>query len=452
MRKSGIGVLAISVACVWSGVAAQSGDKLSHILPQFFVEGVTLCETGGCDLTHQAHFQDPGAALEASSQLDVAIATQLSTYPLGSSSGPFSFALDPETGAFVPQSESFGPIFAERPQTLGRHKINIGASVLSYGFDSIEGLELDSGDLIFNLQHLDEDDDGNLNPNFESDIIAAQLFLDLQMDTVVTFYNFGITDRIDVGIAVPYVSVDMDATVRNTIVPLASVGTPTHQFDEMGTLVEDVTRSGSASGLGDVVLRSKYNFKQGFATALDIRLPTGDEEDLLGTGATQAKLQFIAQASKYDIFYGGLFPHLNLGYTYSSGGNTVPLGLGLADLEIEPSDEINWAVGFDTALGRRVTFAVDVVGRLLLDTQRISVEETDFLYRLPADPPNTVRTEVRPQLFTTEGDMSVVLGTAGVKFNPFGRFVISLSGLVPIANDRGLQDDATFSANLDYTF
>ena len=86
-----------------------------------------------------------------------------------------------------------------------------------------------------------------------------------------------------------------------------------------GGLVQDDSRGGEESGLGDVVLRGKYNFHKGFAGAFDIRLPTGDEEELLGSGATQIKLLLIARGKKYDVFYGGLHPHLNIGYTYSTG-------------------------------------------------------------------------------------------------------------------------------------
>ena len=44
----------------------------------------------------------------------------------------------------------------------------------------------------------------------------------------------------------------------------------------------------SATGVGDIVLRAKYAFgdptKQAALVSTDIRLPTGDEENLLGTG------------------------------------------------------------------------------------------------------------------------------------------------------------------------
>ena len=48
--------------------------------------------------------------------------------------------------------------------------------------------------------------------------------------------------------------------------------------------------------------------------ALDLRLPTGDKDNLLGTGATQAQFMFVASGE-----LGVLSPHMNFGYTFSSG-------------------------------------------------------------------------------------------------------------------------------------
>src|SRR4029077_17425066 len=73
----------------------------------------------------------------------------------------------------------------------------------------------------------------------------------------------------------------------------------THTFDlnnPNATLT--VLRSGRATGLGDVVVRTKYRFVGvaggGMAAGVDLRLPTGDANELLGAGGTEAKLLLIA--------------------------------------------------------------------------------------------------------------------------------------------------------------
>jgi hypothetical protein len=53
----------------------------------------------------------------------------------------------------------------------------------------------------------------------------------------------------------------------------------------------------------------------GIAAALDLRVPTGDETNLLGTGGVQARAYGIG-----SMTLGPFAPHVNLGYTFSSEG------------------------------------------------------------------------------------------------------------------------------------
>ena len=69
---------------------------------------------------------------------------------------------------------------------------------------------------------------------------------------------------------------------------------PYYQFDSG---VEETKRddsSGLSSGVGDIVIRTKAALiatsRFDAAAALDLRLPTGDPDKLLGTGHTQAKV------------------------------------------------------------------------------------------------------------------------------------------------------------------
>ena len=88
-----------------------------------------------------------------------------------------------------------------------------------------------------------------------------------------------------------------------------------HSFDGQGLDNQHSSRTaGSATGIGDITLRGKVRFLDkpggGLAVSADLRLPTGKEEDLLGTGATQFTATFIGSAA-----FGKFAPHVNLGYT-----------------------------------------------------------------------------------------------------------------------------------------
>src|SRR4030095_7563432 len=129
---------------------------------------------------------------------------------------------------------------------------------------------------------------------FEGDVITAQLSLKITTDITAVVFNYGITDRFDVGTAIPIVRVAIDARTDAAIDRLATgtVAPGIHRFQN-GSDRETFSQSGSASGVGDVVLRAKYRLtagtKCGLAIGTDFRLPTGDERDLLGTGAPEIR-------------------------------------------------------------------------------------------------------------------------------------------------------------------
>ena len=162
------------------------------------------------------------------------------------------------------------------------------------------------------------------------------------------FATYGVSDNFDFGIAVPFVHVDLDARVDGRIFRTASgANSPTHSFDTAGADRATFTESGSSNGLGDLSIRAKYNFLRGdvtsFAAGLDLRLPTGDKDELLGTGATRAEMMFI-----YSGDYGRVSPHVNIGYTLSSGESSS----AASQLDVDEDDHrLDTIVG--PAAGRR---------------------------------------------------------------------------------------------------
>ena len=127
-------------------------------------------------------------------------------------------------------------------------------------------------------------------------------------DTLNAFATYGVTDRLDIGVAVPINRVDVQATLT------ARIGFTSSGIDDPEPLV--TSQSGTKSGIGDVVIRAKYNMLKGntwgIAESVDVRLPTGDELNLLGIAGPQVKLTFIASST-----VGALSPHVNLAYTIS---------------------------------------------------------------------------------------------------------------------------------------
>lgn len=446
----------VSTALLLAPSAVQAQDQgLSNILLSFFTPArpFTLAFTG-----HEAHFASATEARSTLNLLNRNIAYQLASFPLGSSSGGFTFTLDPTLGVLNRSAESFGPLFAERALTAGKGKLTVGGNYVRSTWDRFEGQSLEDGDVALTLTHEDIDGSGDtLSPFFEGDLIDARLHMKLTTDTAVVFANYGVSDRFDIGVAVPFVRVKMDATIHTTVVNLATAENVRlfHIFDpnqdtgcggsrvSANGLQNDYCASGDASGIGDIVLRGKLGLARGdnmsLAAGVDVRLPTGKEEDLLGTGATQIKPYLIAGFLPKQRFS----PHVNLGYTFT----------GESDLLGQLPDEVDWTVGFDAAPSSHVTITADVIGRSLIDAQRLRVRDRVFNYRLVTDPPRPFhREEVRPEYFAEEATMNMILGSAGFKLNPFGRLLISFNALFPLSKNNGLQDDFTPVFAIDYNF
>ena len=171
-----------------------------------------------------------------------------------------------------------------------------------------------------------------------------------------------------------------------------------------------------------------------------LRLPTGDELDLLGTGATQFTLTFIGSGR-----YGKVAPHVNVGYTFSSGISDEAED----NFVVAPSDEFDFTFGADIAVKPRLTVAADFIGRTLVDVRRLI--DTDLTFRYTTTNGGPVQSSVVPALATESGSLTLLLGSAGVKFNLTKTVLFSASVLFAL-NDVGLRDAITPVLGLDYTF
>jgi hypothetical protein len=292
---------------------------------------------------------------------------------------------------------------------------------------------------------IEEPDGTRLNPFFEGDLIEAALSAKVKTDTVAFFATYGATDRFDLGVAVPILRVDLDASVLATVQRLATVNIPNiHTFVRGdATAVSNELRSqGSASGLGDVVVRAKYRLLDwagggGLAAATDLRLPTGDAEDLLG-GATQSKVYVVASRASER-----LGQHVNFGYTFSGS-----VGRGVSELGDLP-DEVNYAAGAEYVAHPKLTLIGDIVGRSLPDAARLSVQAKTFQFVQVTGGPvmSTQFDEFEPR----SGALNLLFGTFGAKFNPVGNLLISGSVLFPLT-DGGLRNRLTTTIGIDYAF
>jgi Putative MetA-pathway of phenol degradation len=441
-----VGFLFISIGAAVPA-RAQGSEPLAGLLLRFFSpdQPVVLRANPNPALSHAAHFVSQPGAQATLRSINSGIAAQISTFPLGASSAGFTYTFDESLGTYNRTTQSFGPIFTERPLTAGKGKFTFGVNYQNATWDSLDGRDLEGDDLNLYLEHQDTNNDGgHLALWFEGDVIRADLKVALETKTTVVYATYGLTERFDLSVAMPFLDVSLDARIVTSIERLATqpdlnAGTTIHIFDD-GQSTHTYPESGSASGIGDVLVRAKYNFlrKPGgsLAAFLDVRLPTGDENDLLGSGATQAKLALVAGGSP-----GRFSPRASFGYTFSSGGS---------DFTGDLPDELYYTAGFDIVPHRRFTITADFIGRTLLDATRLVDQDTTFNFRF-RPPATTTMTVTRTQLATSIDNVNLMLGSAGIKINPVGNLLLVGNVLFKIGSN-GLQDKVTPVFGLDYTF
>jgi hypothetical protein len=198
----------------------------------------------------------------------------------------------------------------------------------------------------------------------------------------------------------------------------------------IGVRDQIAVRTISATGLGDVSLRAKFapvqRSTRGFGVAVDVKVPTGNEDNLLGVGKASARLIVIGSTTVASR----LSAYGNAGYT--AGG---------------ASDEVNYVFGADMALGSRkqLTVAASVIGQTIKDG--VELEKVNTLNVLGN---GGVRTTYDRQ-FVSRASQQVLHAAIGAKLQVKGRWLVNASVLIPV-NDAGFRGGVTPIVGLDYTW
>ena len=171
--------------------------------------------------SHSAHFNSDFQS--NFSQFGTALVSQLVTVPLPSPASGFTYQLDPSTGVFQRSTRSFGPILAERADTIGAGHTSLGFAFQRFTFDSIEDLDLGAVPAVFthdNAQLL----------GGRQDVVTTVNNINANVSQYTTFFTVGVTDRLDVSVAIPIVATDLTVVSEATIRRLGTTNPLTHFF------------------------------------------------------------------------------------------------------------------------------------------------------------------------------------------------------------------------------
>jgi hypothetical protein len=211
-------------------------------------------------------------------------------------------------------------------------------------------------------------------------------------------------------------------------------GTGTCQFQlANGTSATTVTDSSSASGIGDIVFRTKTSLWQGerfrLAAALDLRAPTGDELNFLGTGTSGVR-PFLAASWR-----GRVAPHVDFGYEWNGDSDIASIhGPGISG---NLANILFYIVGADARVVKRLTLSGDFMGQHISDALRQGLKtqpDTHFV-----------------GIYTYPGSFYSNFATIGGKINPVGNLLLTVNGFFKL-DHTGLRNKPAPLVGVSYTF
>jgi hypothetical protein len=328
-----------------------------------------------------------------------ALLANLATLPVPTSSSAFLYRLNPELGTVERSTPYFGPFFVERAQTAGRGQASFGLTFEQLHFTSLDGRNLRDGSFITTAnQFVDE------TTPFDVD----QLTLNIDASVATAYANVGVTDRFEIGAAVPFVRLQLDGSRVDNY---------------RGRNFTQASASAQTTGLADVIVRGKYNFYNedgnGAAAAVDLRLPTGREDDLLGAGKMSVRLSGIGSLDR-----GPIAAHLNAG---------ISVG-GLAT-------EFNYSAAVEVAATPRATIISEVLGR--------TIDSPGHIIQVPAINPTIAGVQTL-RLAPDTSMLNIITLVPGFKWNLSTTWVLAANVSIPLTTG-GLTAPFTPFVGLDYS-
>ncbi|MGE0824634.1 MAG: transporter [Candidatus Binatia bacterium] len=371
--------------------------------------------------------------------------------PVASVAPAFSYRYNPALSVFERSANILGPMFAERALTIGKGRLNFNMGYSHVEFDDINGeglsrLRTGPGVFFTNL----------------GDAAQLRTSLSVQTQVIAPTFRYGITDYLDLSLIFPILNTSL--RIQNTTVAVANQVTPnlgdlsdfnnlSNNFGNLRYVRTDprvvgqpIRSSESATGLGDIILRSKYNFWRDDTSAaafeLELLVPTGDEDQLQGTGETHVTPSVIVSRAMYDR----LEPHLAVGVDLNAN-------------DVDRSSVI-YDVGATVQVWRLLVMTVDVLGRSEFKGLRVNrnalAADGFFLDRAldtctAAQPcgGQSRKVPIFPENFARRND--TVNFAFGFRYGFGEAGSVYFGGVIPL-NDDGFRSDFIPTAGAEYTF
>ena len=348
----------------------------------------------------QGSFPDVQASSATSDAITKIVRVELGSLPAPTSSAGVVYQLDPSLGTVARTSEGLGPLFSERAFRSAKGRLSGGFAFQVTRFSSLNGENLTTGAFPIGATRV-----SGIDPPFSVD----RLTLQLERQSTTVFADYGIGGRLTVGAALPLVRVQVSGSRVRML---------------NGRATAQTAQVGWAVGLGDATVNARLlvagNALRGASVGADVRLPTGREENLLGTGRLGTRVLGVGswEAGPWGVSVNG---------GYSLGG--------LARV-------IDWTGAATLAAGPRITLVGEILGRRVLDAH---VVEAVWQSHSTVSQLDTLRWMSGNRAITSSAL------AAGARWNVAGPWLLNANVLINVAND-GLAARLTPGVSLGYYF
>lgn len=351
------------------------------------------------------------------STLTPTLATQLSQLPNAAVVSGSGLVFSRSLGVFTASEDSLGTILTQRGETIGRHKWYIGFSYQHFAFSSIDGLSLKSIPTVLSLQ-------GASGATVVDTVARSRI--DLAVHQFAAIGTFGLTRHMDVTLLVPFSEVILKA--QSTSRDLAVEG--------QGLIpVTGPALAGSATGVNDIAANVKYNVWDGeknkIAIGGEVRFPTGDEANFLGTGAYGFKPYLVYSRN------GRFTPNINIGYQWN-GSSILAVNAGTGNQQNLPSSFL-YSGGVDFRVNSRLTLTSEFLGQAVINGPRLGLTSL----QTPAG--------AFPSVANQSGTYAMDNLGVGFKFSPYKGWLITANTLFAL-DEGGLRSKVVPLIGLSYKF
>ena len=375
------------------------------VLPSVsFAQSPSARDVLGFLVTNQAvatgdFVKDAQAAEATRATLARSLLVEMTTFPVTTASGGFSYEFDPALGTMGRVSQGFGPFFVDRATVARDGHASLSLTYRSASYTALDGRALREGFVTNSNRFRDETE------SFDVD----RLSLNMRADTVTVFANYGLWNRLDVAVAVPVVRVGIEGERTNTY---------------RGTARVQARGQAESIGVGDIPIRTKIQILNAqpvqMASAVEIQLPTGDPDNLRGTGRVAYKGALLVSARSGD-----LEAHANAG---------VIVG-GLARQTFTTA-------ALTAAISSRITLSGEALLR--------RVAGSGIIREISEPHPLFAGVDTTRLLPSNDGTSTATL-VAGIRWNVVSTWLINAYALFPVT-DAGLTARVRPALSIDYSF